>query len=145
MRHRPGCKKPASNQEISPVFQRTSRTCWRGCLRLRFTSATRTTTCWSSSPCCRIDRSPILVFYAGAIGLAERLSSVPHLNWLPSASSARLAGCGSVAQVRGDILQDNFPTSDCVLLITQGCVATSQSQRSPEFLLRMLLLVEDER
>jgi predicted enzyme related to lactoylglutathione lyase len=59
------------------------RWCWPGCLRLRFTSATRTITSWNSSRCCRIHLSPISAYSLGAIGFAgrRRQSRLSRSSW----------------------------------------------------------------
>jgi Aldo/keto reductase family len=46
-----------------------------------------------------------------------------------------LVRSGSVAEVRGNILQNDIPVGDSVLLVSQCGVATSQAQRSPELLI----------
>ena len=55
-----------------------------------------------------------------------------------------LKGWSPVAQAGGNILQHDLPTGNCILFVSDRCVTAGQSQGSPEFLFRVLPLVEIE-
>src|SRR5690349_3429055 len=50
--------------------------------------------------------------------------------------------CRLALQVGRNIAQDDFPVCDGICLVPHSAIAARQSQRSPEFVVRVLLLVE---